>query len=75
MNTKKISIIVPCYNEEAAITIFHRETTAVMHTLDYDYELLFINDGSADNTLSILKQLEIMDLKAYLSNRGIPMRM
>lgn len=57
VNTKKISIIVPCYNEEAAITIFHRETTAVMHTLDYDYELLFINDGSGDNTLSILKQL------------------
>lgn len=57
VNTKKISIIVPCYNEEAAITIFHRETTTVMHTLDYDYELLFINDGSSDNTLPILKQL------------------
>ena len=61
MSEKKLSIIVPCYNEEAAIPIFHKETTTVMKALDYQYELVFVNDGSNDNTLSILKQLSTHD--------------
>lgn len=61
MSEKKLSIIVPCYNEEAAIPIFHKETTTVMKTIHYQYELVFVNDGSNDNTLSILKQLSTHD--------------
>lgn len=61
MSEKKLSIIVPCYNEEAAIPIFHKETTTVMKAIHYQYELVFVNDGSNDNTLSILKQLSTHD--------------
>lgn len=56
-----ISIIVPCYNEEEAIPIFHREVSRVLSELDIGYELLFINDGSKDQTLSILRELARAD--------------
>lgn len=56
-----ISIIVPCYNEEEAIPIFHREVSRVLSELDIGYELLFINDGSKDQTLSILRELAQAD--------------
>ena len=53
----KISLIIPCYNEEKAIPIFYKETLAVLSNLQYDYELLFIDDGSKDKTLEIIKRL------------------
>ncbi len=57
----KLSLIVPCYNEEAALPIFYREVTKVMATLSCEYELLFINDGSRDGTLSCMKELARTD--------------
>lgn len=54
---EKVSLIIPCYNEEEALPIFYAEATKVMGTMDYAYELLFVNDGSRDGTLSILKDL------------------
>lgn len=54
---KKITLIVPCFNEQEALPIFYQETTAAAEQLDYAYELLFINDGSKDQTLHILKEL------------------
>ena len=54
---KKITLIVPCFNEQEALPIFYNEATAIVEKLDYDYELLFINDGSKDNTLNILREL------------------
>ncbi len=53
----KISIIVPCMNEESALPIFYEEFVKVIDTLDYAYELLLINDGSKDNTLNVMKEL------------------
>ena len=53
----KLSLIVPCYNEEAALPIFYRETTRVMETLPVEYELLLVNDGSKDGTLRCMKRL------------------
>lgn len=58
---KKISIIVPCYNEQESLPIFYSELLKVISTLNYNYELLFVNDGSKDNTLSILKELANKD--------------
>ena len=58
---KKISIIVPCYNEQEAIPIFYEETTKVMRDIGFDYEIIFVNDGSKDNTLAIAKQLANKD--------------
>lgn len=42
----KISLIVPCYNEQEALPIFYRETKKVMESMDCDYEMIFVNDGS-----------------------------
>ena len=52
-----ISLIIPCYNEEAVLPQLYKETTDVLKTLQMDYELLFINDGSKDGTLAVLKNL------------------
>lgn len=63
-----ISLIIPCYNEQDALPIFHSETTKVMKDMGCEYELLFINDGSKDETLAILKALAEKDQHvSYLS--------
>ncbi|MBA1433146.1 MAG: glycosyltransferase family 2 protein [Epsilonproteobacteria bacterium] len=51
-----ISIVAPCYNEEDVIDIFLEKIFAVLKKLDRSYEIVFVNDGSRDNTLEILKQ-------------------
>ena len=60
-----ISLIIPCYNEEEVLPIFYRETTRVLTEMKQDYELLFINDGSRDRTLPILKELAAADPHVY----------
>ena len=50
----KLSIIVPCYNEEEALPLFYDEATKVLSKMKCDYELLFVNDGSKDRTLRLL---------------------
>lgn len=54
---KKLSLIIPCYNEEDALPIFHNEATKVLSCLNYEYEMIFINDGSKDKTLDVMKAL------------------
>ena len=56
-----LSLIVPCYNEQEALPLFYHETTKVLRNMQCDYELLLINDGSRDNTLSIMKDLAAKD--------------
>ena len=51
----KVALIVPCYNEQEALPIFYEEVMKVVTTMNCQYELIFVNDGSKDNTLSILK--------------------
>ena len=58
---KKVSLIVPCYNEEEALPLFYDAVSNVMNSINYGYELLFIDDGSKDRTLSILKDLSQKD--------------
>ena len=53
----KLSLIIPCYNEQESLPIFYDETIKVLKNMDCDYELLFVNDGSKDETLSILREL------------------
>ncbi|MEE1399734.1 MAG: glycosyltransferase [Bulleidia sp.] len=62
---KKITLVVPCFNEQEALPIFYREATSVMKEIDYEYELLFINDGSKDNTLKILKEIANTDKNVH----------
>lgn len=54
---KKISFVVPVFNEEENIHEFHRRLTQVMAPLPYDYEILFIDDGSRDRTSLLIREL------------------
>ena len=58
MEKEKISVIVPCYNEQEVLHILFAELQKVTAQMSkYDFELLFVNDGSKDKTLDILKEL------------------
>ncbi len=57
----KISIIVPCYNEEDVLKIFYNKITEVSKTIDADFEYIFVDDGSKDKTLEILKEYSKKD--------------
>ena len=65
----KISIIVPCYNEEESLPLFYEEINKVsLRMKNVIFEFLFINDGSVDSTLDILKKLAISDKRVrYIS--------
>jgi glycosyltransferase, family 2 len=54
MNNPTISIIAPCYNEEETIEPFLRRIEEILTQINEPYEIVFINDGSKDNTLNIL---------------------
>ena len=54
--TPFISIVAPCYNEEEVIDIFLEKIFYILQKLDKSYEIVFVNDGSRDNTLDVLKQ-------------------
>lgn len=64
-----VSLIVPCYNEEQSIPYFWKEMTSVMEKMNYlDFEVIFVNDGSKDKTLELLRELAASDSRAkYIS--------
>ena len=66
---KKVSLIIPCYNEEQALPIFAGELDKVRQELrQYDFEVLMVNDGSSDKTLETMKKIsEEYDYFKYLS--------
>lgn len=53
----KLSLIVPCYNEAENVADFHSAVIAAFDGCGYDYEIVFVNDGSRDATLHNLKKL------------------
>lgn len=54
---KTIDIVVPVYNETSNLSLMVDAIAAVMKQLPYDYKIIFVNDGSSDDTLSFLKQI------------------
>jgi dolichol-phosphate mannosyltransferase len=52
-----ISFVIPLFNEEENIEILYNELLSVIKLISIDYEILFINDGSIDNTLKVLKTI------------------
>ena len=66
---KSVSLIVPCYNEEAALPFFYEAVCEVAAELEnYDFSFVFVNDGSKDRTLQILRELAAKDERVqYLS--------
>ena len=69
---KKISFVVPVFNEEENIHEFYRRLTQVMAPLPYDYEILFIDDGSKDRTSQLIRELAEKDpnVKGYVFARN-----
>lgn len=52
-----LSVVVSVYNEEEALAQFYQVTEGILNTISWDYELVFVNDGSRDQSLSILNRL------------------
>lgn len=62
------SFVIPCYNEEAILEQFYQEITKILQQELFPFELIFVNDGSSDRTLEILKKLAQEDTAVrYLS--------
>lgn len=57
----KISIVVPCYNEGKTIPVFYAALIPVLEEIDAEYEILFIDDGSSDDTLFVIKSMTKQD--------------
>lgn len=56
-NMSKLSIVVPCYNEQEAIPLFYPAVEKIVNKMPVEIEYWFVNDGSADNTLKELRKL------------------
>lgn len=72
MNIEKLTVVVPCYNETAALPYFLREIRKVADqmsaTTPLSFEFLFVNDGSSDQTLDILREAAKQDKRVrYIS--------
>ena len=69
MVKKLLSVIVSCYNEQDTIPLFYKEITKISKKMKYlDFEFIFVNDGSYDKTLDILKKLHSKDKRVkYIS--------
>ncbi|MDR3552067.1 MAG: glycosyltransferase family 2 protein [Clostridia bacterium] len=57
----ELSIIVPCYNESKVVGTCYRETTLVLEELGKSYELIFVDDGSGDDTLRLIREIAAND--------------
>ena len=65
---KKISIIVPCYNEEESIPYFYKEINKVSKKMKNNFEFIFVNDGSSDKTINVIKKYNKKDKRVkYIS--------
>ncbi len=56
-----LSIIIPCYNEEAVLEMTYQALSLELKKLNRTYEILFVNDGSKDRTFEIIKELSLQD--------------
>ena len=62
----KISVVVPCFNEEEVLSVFYKKTSEVLNEIDgITYELLFVDDGSKDHTKDILRALHLHSFRDY----------
>ena len=64
-NRKKLSLVIPCFNEAQVLPLFYDEVTKILSCTGGGYELLFVDDGSQDDTLEIITNLAKKDDKVY----------
>ena len=62
---KTVTILIPCYNEEASLPLLYEKLVELGSDSRYSWEFLFVNDGSRDNTLSVLKELATRDIRIH----------
>ena len=63
-----LSVVASVYNEEQALPMFYKETSRILSECGWDYELIFVNDGSADNSIALIREFAKQDPHvAYVS--------
>lgn len=67
---KKLSAVIACYKDEQAIPIMHERLSQVFNKLSVDYEIIFVNDGSPDNSEDVIKKIVEKDLKVIGINHS-----
>ena len=56
---KKITIIIPCYNEERSLDVLYERLHNVFSQMnEYSFQILLVNDGSKDNTVNVVREFE-----------------
>lgn len=70
MKKNKLSAIIACYRDGEAIPIMHDRLTKVFHKIRVDYEIIFVNDGSPDNSESVLRKLVNKDTHTIAVNHS-----
>ena len=63
----KLNIVVPCYNEETVLNTFYEKLTESLRNADISWNIIFVNDGSTDNTLDIIRKLSENENVDYIS--------
>ncbi|HEX6218104.1 MAG TPA: glycosyltransferase, partial [Sphingomicrobium sp.] len=64
-----LSIVIPCYNEEACIAVLHeRLTKAARSVMADDYDIVLVNDGSKDSTWALMRDLAASDPRVVAVN-------
>ncbi len=66
----KYSIIIPCYNEEKNVGELHTRLTKTMQSLGSDYEIIFVDDGSTDDSYKVLSELSNLKVIKFRKNFG-----
>ena len=64
----RYSLVVPAYNEEKALPLFYEAVVPVMESLNEEFEIIFVNDGSRDATKEILAELAAKDKRVKVCN-------
>ncbi len=74
MENIELSVVVPMYNEQDNVSETHRKIHEAIDPLNISWELIFVNDGSIDNTLSVVQEVAekdpVLKIVSYLPNRG-----
>lgn len=65
MASKKVSFVIPVFNESANIRPLHQELIRVMTNVQHSFEIIFVDDGSSDNSVEVIKQLGSEDKRVF----------
>lgn len=70
MKGKKISAVIACYNDALSVPIMYKRLTDIFQKMDVDYEIIFVNDGSPDNSETLLREIASNDPRVVAVNHS-----